>query len=806
MSTPPSAQGPPDLRLAGFAAGVWLSALLALYLRAPAAAGAALGAGIAAAAVWRWWPGAGKRPGVALAHRRPAADPPRRSGAGVAGRVVVAVLLGGGLGAAVTAARVAERDADPLRDLADRRATVRVQLVVGDDPRAINGLPGRPSTYLVPARLRLLWTDDVRVRAGARVLVLAGHAGWRGLLPGQLVEASGRLQPSRGGDLRAAVLSSNDAPLALGRPSAAQRAAGRLRAGLQVACEPLPDGAGGLLPGLVVGDTSRLDPAVEADFRTTGLTHLTAVSGANCAIVCGAVLLLVRAARAGPRVAAVLSMLALAGFVVLARPSPSVLRAAAMGAIALVALASGRPRAALPALGAAVVVLVVVDPELAGSPGFALSALATSGLLLLAPRWRDALRERGVPAGVAEALAVPAAAQVACGPLVAGLSGTVSIVAVPANLLAGPAVAPATVLGVASAVISPVWAGGAGFIAWLGSWPARWLVLVARHGAEVPAGAVPWPDGPTGGLLLGAVTVALLVAGRWPVIRRLSVVVGLAAAVAAVPVRVLTTAWPPPGWLAVACDVGQGDAFVLAAGRDSGVVVDAGPDPVAVDRCLRRLGVRSVPLLVISHFHADHMGGTAGVLRGRRVGAVVVPDHAEPAGGRAAVARGAAATGTPVAAAGPGWSVSAGRVRLAALAAAEPLRGTRSDANNNSLIVRAESHGYVFLLAGDAETEQQHALLSRYGPAGLRADVLKVPHHGSAFQEPDFLAAVGASAALVSVATRNDYGHPNPGVLARVAAGGARVMRTDRDGDVAVVVNGHRLAVVARGVEPGRRT
>lgn len=260
--------GPPDLRLTGFAAGVWLFALLALYLSAPVAAGVAAFVVAVAAAVWHWWPGAGR--GAGSSHR---------SGIGVVGRVVAAVLLGGGLGAAVTAARVAERDADPIRDLASERTMVRVQLVVSDDPRAINGLPGRPPTYLVPARLRLMWTDDVRVRASARVLVLAGHKEFRNLLPGQAVETRGRLQPSRGGDLRAAVLSVNEAPVRLGRPSAAQRIAGRLRAGLQTACEPLPDAAGGLLPGLVVGDTSRLDPAVEADFRTTGLTHLTAVSG-----------------------------------------------------------------------------------------------------------------------------------------------------------------------------------------------------------------------------------------------------------------------------------------------------------------------------------------------------------------------------------------------------------------------------------------------------------------------------------------------------------------------------------------------
>ena len=142
-------------------------------------------------------------------------------------------------------------------------------------------------------------------------------------------------------------------------------------------------------------------------------------------------------------------------------------------------------------------VVALVDPELAGDAGFTLSVLATSGLLLLAPRWRDAMRDRGVPAGVAEALAVPAAAQLACGPVVAGLSGTVSLVAIPANLLAVPAIAPATLLGIATAVLSPVWPAGAELTAWLASWPARWLVAVAGHGARVPAGGDAHGQAPT---------------------------------------------------------------------------------------------------------------------------------------------------------------------------------------------------------------------------------------------------------------------------------------------------------------------
>ncbi|WP_442933399.1 ComEC/Rec2 family competence protein [Micromonospora psammae] len=779
----------PDLRLAGLAVAAWLAALACLHLTAPVAALlAAVAAGLA---------------GLLGAHLlgilgRPAA-PARRYG-----WIVAAVLIGVVCGASATAARLHVRDAAPLRGLVDERARVTAEIVLRDDPRPVRGAPGRPTTLLVAAELvRLTGPDGRRVGGPVRVLVLATDPAWRGRLPGQRLTAEGRLTAPRGGDLTAAVLTVAGPPVPHGPPPWLQRAAGTLRAGLQRACAPLPDEQGGLLPGLVVGDTSRLPATVEEDFRATGMTHLNAVSGSNVAIVVGAVLLLARWARAGPRAAALLCVLALVGFVVLVRPSPSVVRAAAMGAIGLAALAAGRGRAALPALGAAVTVLVLVDPELAGDPGFALSVLATGGLLLLAPGWRDALRRRRVPVGLAEALAVPAAAQLACAPVVAGLSGTVSLVAVPANLLAVPAIAPATVLGVAAAAVSPVWPAGAEFAAWLASWPAWWLVTVARVGARLPAGTVPWPGGVPGALLLAGLTVALLVAARRPVVRRLVAVGTVAVVVGTLPVRLVASGWPPPGWVLVGCAVGQGDALVLPVSAGRAVVVDAGPEPSAVDGCLRRLGVREVTLLVVSHFHVDHVGGVAGVFRGRRVAAVLTPALTEPATGRELVT-GAAAGVAEVRPATAGWSYRAGGVELAVVGPPYPMRGTRSDANNNSVVLRAVVAGVRMLLAGDAETEEQRALLDRLPPDALRAEVLKVAHHGSAYQDPAFLDAVRPAVAVVPVGAGNDYGHPSPSILGRLSRGGARVLRTDTDGDVAVVTGRHGLAVVARGQAPGR--
>ena len=769
-----------DLRLVGFAVGMWGACLLALRTPAPTAvAGAVVATGLAVVGARRRWD-------------------PRVAAVALAG---VGVLLGVVCGLLSTAARTAGRDAEPLATLARTHAAVTADMTVTDDPRPLAGGGPGPATYLIAARLTRLESPGGAVTLDARLLVFASDPQWHGLLPSQRVTATGTLDASRGGDLTAAVLSASGPPTTVDSPSWIQRAAGRLRAGLQRACLPLPPAPGGLLPGLVIGDTSRLDPGLSEQFRTTGLTHLVAVSGANVAIVLGVVLFVARRCRAGPWLSAVVCAVALAGFVVLARPSPSVIRAAAMGGIALVALAVGRSRSAMPALALAVVVGLLIDPALSVDAGFALSVLATGALVLLAPGWRDRLVARGVPPVLAEALAVPAAAQVACGPVIVALSGQVSLVAVPANLLAAPAVAPATLLGVGAALISPLWSDGAGMLAWLAAWPARWLVAIATTGASVPDGALPWPGGAWGALGLAGLTVGLFVAARRPVARRILVAGALAVAVGAVPVRLLASGWPPAGAVVVACDVGQGDALVLPDAPGEAVVIDSGPDPPAVDGCLRRLGVRAVAALVLTHFHADHVGGVTGVLDGRTVAIVVLPTYHEPGTGYRTVldaVRGRA----PVTEAGPGWTLRRGGLELRAIGPTRTLTGTRSDPNNNSLVLRATSHGVSVLLAGDAETEEQGELLADDARDDLRADVLKVAHHGSAYQDPALLDAVAPAVALVSVGADNPYGHPNGGLLAGLARAGVRVLRTDRDGDVAVVATDHGLAVVRARAPP----
>jgi competence protein ComEC len=693
--------------------------------------------------------------------------------------------------------RQARAHDSPLAQLARQRVRVIAELTVTADPRllAAKGPAGAPRTA-VEATMRSVALTDRRVRLRGSVLILAAADGWHDVLPGQRVRLGGDLQAALTGDLLAAVLVARSDPILQGKPPWWQQMAGKIRASLRAACAGLPAGSRGLLPGLVDGDTATLDPILAEQFRVAGLTHLVAVSGMNCSVVLGACLLILRRMRCGSRICAVVGLAVLALFVVVARPSPSVLRAALMAAIGLFALAAGRPRDGVPLVSATVLGLLLWRPTLAVDVGFAMSVLATCALLIIAPGWAATLRRYGAPLVVAESLAVATAAHLVTAPLVAVVSGGVSLVAIPANVMAEPVVVVATVLGFCAAVVAPVSLTIGSVFAQLAGWPCRWLVWVAEFFGGMPGARLRWPGGLGGGALLVGVTAALVWLAHRRGSRRILAVGLVTCVLVQIPVRSVISGWPPAGWILIACNVGQGDGLVLPTGPHSAVVIDTGPDPVLMDRCLHDLAVTEVPLVVLTHYHLDHVGGLAGVFHGRRVRQVIAGPLPEPASGLSVVKQQLAADGMGTGSVTSGRRIQAGGVQLEVLGPLMRFRGTRSDPNNSSIVMRATVRGIRVLLPGDAEVEAQQSLVD--AGSDVHAEVLKVPHHGSAYSTRAFLAAVGPKVAVISVGLHNDYGHPSPLLLSMLAGLGVAVRRTDHDGDVAVVAHGATLSTVVR--------
>ncbi|WP_280269275.1 ComEC/Rec2 family competence protein [Nocardia wallacei] len=420
---------------------------------------------------------------------------------------LAAVLAGAGF-AAAAAWREGRVAAHPLR-VAAPGTYVTVVVTPVDDPKPLPSKAFGGRQWLLQANLREYRHAQTVVRAGGSVLVLVPEAGWQTVLPGQRVEFRARLDRPWRRDLTVAVLRAQGPPTGVAAPPWWQRAAGEVRSRLAAAADrALSDDAAGLLPGLVVGDVSRLPGHVRENFVQTDLAHLTAVSGMNVSILLAAVLFSVRALTLDARAGMALAALVLVLFVILARPSPSVLRAAVMGAIGLLALATGRRKHALSALCAAVLGLLAYLPALAVDAGFALSVLATAALILLAPNWSQWLQRRGWPRFLAEACAVATAAFLVTTPIIAALTGHAGLLGILANVLVEPVIVPITILGTVGAVLALLWMPAAVLVLTLTAPLLWWLLFVAERGAAAGL-SVTVPSGVPGALLVA--TAALLI-------------------------------------------------------------------------------------------------------------------------------------------------------------------------------------------------------------------------------------------------------------------------------------------------------
>jgi competence protein ComEC len=541
-----------------------------------------------------------------------------------------------------------------------------------------------------------------------------------------------------------------------------------------------PPREAGLLLGLALGDDSRLDPALERDFRATGLSHLLVVSGENVAMVLAPIVALGAALKLSRWPRFVLCLGVVAFFVVLTGAEPSVMRAGVMAGLALTGVLLGRPRSTGSILAGAVVVLLVMDPALVWSVGFQLSVAATASLVALATQISERLRF--LPGSLGLAAGATLAAQFGVTPLLLYYFNEVPVSTVAANVLAFPAVPPALLLGLAAATTGIVFEPPGRLLAFLAQMPMRYLEAVADRLARAP---IPWITGGGIATLLAGFAVALAVAWWLRSGRRLprkALVVGLAL----LPLLLWSSALSagPPSSLTVRFfDVGQGDSALLTSPGGVSMLVDGGPDPAQVATELVALGVKRLDLVVASHPHADHVVGLPAVLARIPVGLLLDPGCRDDSPDGAALEEAIASEHVEVRHPRAGEVMTLGDVRLEFLSPDRCWTGTESDTNNDAIVVRASVAEDSVLFATEPEEPAQQVLLDE--GVDLHADVLKVPHHGAATSIEPFFQAVQAEVAIVSVGP-NTYGHPVPEVLAWIRATGAEVYRTDREGTVTV--------------------
>ncbi|MDR6891062.1 ComEC/Rec2 family competence protein [Falsarthrobacter nasiphocae] len=571
-------------------------------------------------------------------------------------------------------------------------------------------------------------------------------------------------------------------------------------------------GSGRVAAAMVYGGEAG-DPGAHAAMRAAGLSHLTAVSGANCAVLVAAAVMAARLCRVGLAVQTGSALASVVAFVALCGPDATVLRAAAMGSVGAIGALVGRGRSPFALLGVAILVLLAADPWIALEIGFGLSAAATAGILL----WSSWMTERlatVLPAWLASPLAMTLSAMLACQPILALITDNVPGLSPAANVVVAPLVPIVTLLGTGVVLLAPLHAGAAAAMAWVPNRSADAIVWVARTASSSHLNETDLPVGAAGSVLAFALAAAVTWRAGAPPRQRetwLARHPALArgrAAVWAVPAALVAAFLAPPErgvlreWQAAACDVGQGDAVLLRTGADRAVLVDAGPPGGGLPGCLRELGVRALDLVVITHGHADHFGGLADLAGDFGAPAVVVgePEGSERFQARARVAPDRLTRADRSRFAPGDVLFDQGGLRLTLIRASPPAAsGANENAESLVLLARSSRDGsdLTLLLTGDLETGQDHGVAEtlRGELHGERLDLVKTAHHGAKNGTRAYLDAALPRLALISVGRANPYGHPHAATLRELGQRGIAVRRTDESGTVTVRKRGADLEV-----------
>ena len=675
-----------------------------------------------------------------------------------------------------------------LVQLAEAKTKAPVELEVLNRPKVIFQNFDRTDVYGVAVFLKSINGKPVD---GRGYLIFDGVE----LARGATVSFEGKFEPAGRNSRDAFLVKPLSEIEIVSAPNNTQGLLNDLRANYVASLSGITPDAKTLVAGLAIGEISDLSPELEEQMRIVSLTHLVAVSGSNCAIVVGMVYLIAVGLRFGRLGRTLISLTTLGLYVLLIGPDPSVLRAGVMAASVIVMIALGRRTWALNALAIAAIILLIADPWLAVEFGFGLSVLATAGILLLAPAMSEKFSKR-MPVPLALGLSVTLAAQLFCLPLLMQLQPGLPTYSVIANLVAGPMVAPVTVLGMIALVFTPIAPPLVSLISWVASLGTWVIEAVAILFSGLPIAYFPWATGWPATILSVLLIVAVamwLRAGSVPMKQLgVSALVVVAVATISTPAasEILPKSWPLKDWSLVACDVAQGDALVIKSeGRIA--VVDVGSDDELINRCLAELGISRIDLLVLTHFDFDHVGGIRGAISTRSVSTAIVSGYPDERPATKEAIDLLLQQKARLIIAEPRISGTLGEFAWRVIAPSREATEAK-DSNDASVVMIFSGPDYDLLLLGDlGEAGQQRISSSATGILAScdRPLILKVSHHGSNDQSSALHEKLRPELAVISVGEGNGYGHPGKDLLNLLARSGSEVLRTDLHGSLAISVS-----------------
>jgi competence protein ComEC len=565
----------------------------------------------------------------------------------------------------------------------------------------------------------------------------------------------------------------------------------------------LPREQAGLLSGMLIGYRENLSKEIQEQFSDAGLTHIMAVSGANIAFIIMPFALLFKRLRIGPKIANPVMMGVLILFVFITGFSPSVLRAVIMAIIILLGGMLYREADVLTSLAAAVILLLLYNPGMLFDIGFQLSFAATLSLVLFYKTLRAGLDFPHMPRFAAEILAVTLAAQLGVLPITLYHFNKLSLLSLLANLLVIPVVQIITLLGFGMVLAGQFSLFLARIAGYANHSFLSFILWVSETSSNIPFAVIHVPT-PSLVMVTAYYSVLFFLLYIKP---RYKVVIApkhYLAAILILTAMIILPWFVPKKMTVVFLDVGEGDAIFIRTGSGKTVLIDGGGyssktggqdtmgDSVVIP-FLYDWGVTRLDLAVSTHGHDDHMQGLVSVLKSFPVEKLIMPENPGREEYRSLLKL-ATARDVSVSRCRTGDRVVVdAKTQLLVLHPQKEYFANDSPLNNESLVLKLQ-HGKIrMLFTGDIETATEDLLLEK--GLDLRAEVLKIAHHGSAGSSGvQFLDAVKPAAAVISVG-KNNFGHPSAVVLDRLSLGKVPVYRTDRDGAIIVTTDGTSIRI-----------
>lgn len=543
-----------------------------------------------------------------------------------------------------------------------------------------------------------------------------------------------------------------------------------------------PEDVSAFTQALLLGDSTELSYETETSFRLSGIRHIIAVSGLHVSILYGLLSTITLKRR---YLTALVGLPLLLLFAAVAGFTPSVVRACIMVALMMASMALNREYDPPTALGFATVLMLLINPLTITSAGFQLSVASVGGIFLFqAPiqnwlmkffgQWRGIFRKLG--SGIASSVAVSLSATILTTPLSAYYFGAVSIVSVLTNLLTLWVISFIFYGIIFVCLLNLFWTSGAAMLAWLVSWPIRFVLTVSKLLAGLPLSAV-YTRSPyiTAWLVFLYILLLVFLVSR----KKRPAILGCCA-VLALCIALLAGCVEPllDECRVTVMDVGQGQSILLQSEGHT-YLVDCGGDrddetADIVAETLLCQGIDHLDGIIITHYDLDHAGALANLLTRVETDLLLLP------------ATDTENVGPELAALTDGALVYVGEnLELTYGDSVITIFGPTfsKESNENSLCVLFQTENCDILITGDRGTYGERMLMRQM--EFPQVELLIVGHHGSKYSTcQQLLDEVMPETAIISVGDGNPYGHPTQEVLDRLEAIGCPVYRTDFGGTI----------------------